>query len=90
MGMEPEESTPELNNIATCPECGAEIRFKKAPYLGQEVICRRCDSSLEVVERFPIELSWADTTWEEEDFWEEEDIENFEPSKTNRRKNDRW
>lgn len=46
-------------NISECPSCGAEIRFKKTPYLGQLVSCRRCDTRLEVVQRSPIELAWA-------------------------------
>ena len=45
-------------NIGMCPECGAEVRFKKAPYLGQMLSCRRCDARLEVVQRSPVELAW--------------------------------
>ena len=32
----------ESKNIGLCPDCGEEVRFKKAPFVGQLVTCRRC------------------------------------------------
>lgn len=45
--------------LATCPDCGADIRFRKAPHLGQMVTCTRCETTLEVVSRTPLQLDWA-------------------------------
>lgn len=45
--------------LAICPDCSAEIRFRKAPHLGQIVTCTQCDTTLEVVSRKPLELDWA-------------------------------
>ena len=45
--------------LAACPDCGAEIRFRKAAHLGQIVTCYQCDTALEVVSRNPLELDWA-------------------------------
>lgn len=72
--------TAESKNIGSCPDCGAEVRFKKTPYMGQTVTCRQCDTLLEVVSRFPVALDWAEVAWEDD-----EDFEAFESSKTGRR-----
>lgn len=45
--------------IGLCPDCNAEIRFRKSPHLGQLVTCHNCQTSLEVVRREPLELDWA-------------------------------
>lgn len=45
--------------IGYCPDCGDEVRFRKAPHLGKVVTCGHCETSLEVVSRMPIELDWA-------------------------------
>lgn len=62
----------ESKNIGICPDCGSEVRFKKMPYLGQVVTCRRCDSSLEVVNRSPIELDIAAAEWDDDVMYEDE------------------
>jgi lysine biosynthesis protein LysW len=46
-------------NLGICPECDAEVRFKKAPWLGQRTACPRCGTALEVVSLGPLELDWA-------------------------------
>lgn len=53
-------STETAKNVGTCPECGADVRFKKPPLLGQMITCRRCHAQLEVVRRTPIALEWVD------------------------------
>ena len=53
-------------NIAWCPNCGGEIRFKKVPFVGQEVTCRQCNTNLVVVDKSPVELDWAD--YEDDEF----------------------
>ena len=57
-------------NIAECPECGSEIRFRKAPYMGQVIVCGHCETELEVVSLNPVELDWA---YESEDFLDDDD-----------------
>jgi lysine biosynthesis protein LysW len=69
--------------ITSCPDCNAEIRFRKAPHLGQIVICNNCQTSLEVVRRDPVELDWAfedpfeqddDVDWDD-DYDDDEDYD---------------
>jgi lysine biosynthesis protein LysW len=66
--------------IGVCPDCDAEIRFRKAPHLGQLLTCGHCQTSLEVVRREPLELDWAfeDPFDEEEDDFDEWDDEDDE------------
>ena len=64
--------------LAACLDCGAEIRFRRAPHLGQIVTCTQCDTTLEVVSRTPLELDWAFAEPLEDEFdgeYEYEDIE---------------
>lgn len=78
-------------NIGLCPDCGEEVRFKKMPYVGQLVTCRRCSAQLEVMRKSPVALRLAEEIWEEE-IWEDEvDYEEYESSRSNQRnKKDRW
>ena len=48
-----------IKSISACPDCNAEIRFRKTPHLGQIVTCHNCQTNLEVVRRNPLELDWA-------------------------------
>ena len=67
--------------IGVCPDCNAEIRFRKAPHLGQLVSCHNCQTSLEVVRRDPLELDWAfddpfdddEDDYDDFDDWDEDD-----------------
>lgn len=66
--------------ISTCPDCNSEIRFRKAPHLGQLITCHNCQTSLEVVRRNPLELDWAfedpfdeDDDEDEYDDWDDDD-----------------
>ena len=75
-------------NIGLCPDCGEEVRFKKLPYVGQLMTCRRCSAQLKVVRKSPVILRLAEEAWEEED---EADFEEFESPRSNQRnKKDRW
>jgi lysine biosynthesis protein LysW len=73
------------SDVAYCPECDAKINVK-SPKLGQIVVCRVCDTRLEVVDLRPLELDWAfeddfddmdlvddDEEYEDEDYEEYED-----------------
>ncbi|HSM58564.1 MAG TPA: hypothetical protein VK879_20590 [Candidatus Sulfomarinibacteraceae bacterium] len=72
--------------LGICPDCSSEIRFRKAPHLGQLVTCHNCETNLEVVRRDPLELDWAfqdpfedddedydDLDWDDEDEYDDED-----------------
>ena len=73
-------------NIGLCPDCGEEVRFKKMPYVGQVVTCRRCSAQLEVIRKSPIDLRLA-----QDDEWEsEEDFESHDLPRNQRNKRDRW
>lgn len=65
-------------HIGICPECGAEIKFKRAPFLGQIVTCHHCEIDLEVVNRFPLELDWVDNDLIEDEDDSEEFLEDSE------------
>lgn len=45
--------------VAACPECHAQIRFRKQPELGDLVTCPECSTMAEVIREAPIKLSWA-------------------------------
>ncbi len=49
---------------AYCPKCGATIRFRVEPELGERIVCGECDEKLEVVSLNPLELDWV---YEDED-----------------------
>ena len=44
------------SRIGYCPDCGSEVRLRKAAHLGQMVTCPVCKSKLEVSNRNPIEF----------------------------------
>ncbi len=46
------------SDIGYCPECDAKVSAK-SPKLGQIIICRSCDTRLEVIDLHPLELDWA-------------------------------
>ncbi len=62
-------------NIAMCPECGAEVRFRKVPYLHQTKICAECGVELKVTNKNPIEVDVVFSTdlvyEEDEDVYDE-------------------
>lgn len=73
-------------NIGLCPDCGEEVRFKKLPYVGQLMTCRRCSAQLEVMRKSPIELRLAEEAWEDEI-----DFEEFDSPRSNQRnKKEHW
>lgn len=50
---------PSLNKTTYCPECQGKITLKKAPRLGQTIVCKSCQTRLEVIETEPLELDWS-------------------------------
>lgn len=67
-------------NIAVCPECGAEVRFRKVPYLHQTKICVECGVELQVVNKNPIEV---DVLFATDLVYEEDDDDNYDESYDN-------
>lgn len=58
-------------NLAECPECGSDIRFRKTPFVGKLVECHECYTELIVVSLSPLELDVADGEYDDdfEDDW---------------------
>ena len=57
---------------ASCPSCGNEFNLDaKKCKLGDFVFCQECDSKLEIVWLYPMELDYA---FDEEIFYEEYDV----------------
>lgn len=52
--------------IGICLECDSPIPFSEPPHLGQLVTCPQCQSTLEVVRKFPLELDWPLSDEEDE------------------------
>lgn len=69
-------------HLAECPECGSDIRLRKAPFIGQLVDCRECDVELVVVGLSPVELDLA-VDWDDEDDYEDWDDEDDSSASTN-------
>ena len=44
---------------AICPGCDDELYVRGEPRLGQKVLCRECDETLQVVSVDPLEVDWA-------------------------------
>jgi lysine biosynthesis protein LysW len=79
-------SKSSIKVIAICPDCNSEIRLRKAPHLGQTVVCANCHTNLEVVNRSPLELDWVfedpfddepEEEWDDEEYdyddWDDDD-----------------
>lgn len=45
--------------LAFCPECEEPVNLGTRPYMGQQVICATCRTSLEIVNLRPLELDWS-------------------------------
>ena len=78
-----------VKDIGLCPDCSAEIRFRKSPHLGQTVTCHNCEVNLEVVRRAPIELDWVfedpydddddyDDDWDDDDWDDDDDYDDYD------------
>ena len=62
--------------LAICPECDYEINLP-SPKERQRVLCSNCDSELEVISLYPLELDWVyddldDDDWDDDD-WGDDD-----------------
>ena len=44
--------------MSYCPECSAKVSAK-SPKMGQIIICRACNTRLEVIDTYPLELDWV-------------------------------
>jgi lysine biosynthesis protein LysW len=57
----------QAKNVALCPECGADIRFRKPPFVRQRKFCVECGTELEVVSKTPLALVVREVGYEEEE-----------------------
>jgi alpha-aminoadipate carrier protein LysW len=71
----------------TCPSCGENVNVSDKPKMGQRVVCKECDTELEVVWLDPLELDWPmdeyerdddDDSFEDMDDYDEEEFEEDE------------
>lgn len=73
-------------NIGLCPNCGEEVRFKKLPFMGQLMTCRRCSVQLEVVQKMPVVLRLVTEFREDDiDFFEFDETEASRSHQRNRK-----
>lgn len=65
--------------IASCPGCGARIRFQQVE-LGEFVVCEECGDELEVVNLSPIKLDWAyaEPYDDDDDDWDDDDWDDYD------------
>ncbi|MCB0030372.1 MAG: hypothetical protein KDE28_20820 [Anaerolineales bacterium] len=52
------------HGFADCPDCGADVRLRGKPYVGQIIQCTNCRAALEIEQLNPISLAMA---YEEEE-----------------------
>ena len=57
---------------ARCPECLAPIWLKDSVELWDPTTCPECHTALQVVRVHPLELDYMDSSWEAEEFEEED------------------
>ena len=67
-GREPEGARKEVDPLAFCPECDAEIEGEPFEFEEGEVIeCPECGSELEVTSTSPLEFELVEGDWDEEE-----------------------
>lgn len=59
--------------VADCPSCATRIYLSRRPRLGDIIICRECEETLEVVRLTPLELDWA--LLDDDESWVDVDME---------------
>jgi hypothetical protein len=59
---------------ATCPECNRGIKVGRRVRLGQQFLCPRCCTVVEVISVFPLALDWSDDYDEEDSEGSLEDV----------------
>ena len=52
---------------AACPECGSRVEVQGSPTRGQRVRCSDCGTTLRVINLEPLDLTWTEDYWEEEE-----------------------
>jgi len=56
------------SNVALCPECEGPVHLRGKLHVGQRLTCRRCGSSLVIVDRRPLELDLANGNHSDMDY----------------------
>ena len=64
---------------AECPECGEPVELRDSTQVGDRVICIECNTELEVLGLYPLELDYAlddewDDDWDEAEDQDDEDL----------------
>ena len=47
------------HSFADCPDCGADVRLRGKPYVGQLIQCTNCRAALEIEQLNPVSLAVA-------------------------------
>ena len=61
-----------------CPFCKQVVELKKTAKVGDLVVCRNCDSELEIVSLKPVDLDWPLDDYEEYDDYDFDDDDEYE------------
>jgi lysine biosynthesis protein LysW len=62
---------------AECPECGEPVELRDNTEVGDHVVCIECNTELEVLSLFPLELDYVlEDEWEDD--WDEDDVDDDE------------
>lgn len=66
-----------MNGI--CPFCKEVVELKKTAKVGDLVVCKACDTELEIVSLKPVELDWPLDDFEDDDFdYDDDDDDDFD------------
>ena len=57
-------------SVAECPSCSSLVDVAARAKLGDRVVCKACNTELEVVWLDPIELDWP---YDDESYYEDEE-----------------
>ena len=68
-----------MSLVTYCPECDADIRFRRKPRLGQQTMCGQCGEELEVIGLRPLELDYLlEDDLDDDDATPDYDVYDFE------------
>jgi lysine biosynthesis protein LysW len=66
---------PQQMRSAKCPECDSPVTIPASAELWDMVVCRNCDTELELVDLNPPELDyWYDTDEDYDDYDDDDDF----------------
>jgi len=62
----------------TCPFCNEVVEIRKNAKEGDLVVCKSCDTELEIVSLKPVELDWPLEEFDEENDFDYDDDDDFD------------